>query len=309
MKAPLLRVVVCSSIDGLVPAVKRSLARLQVDVEIEAHSAADYTTAQKETWRNARVVLGDPGLVAPLVDGADSLEFLQSTWAGVDSLVEKSTKRDYVCGKVSGCFGPLMAEYVFAHLLWRSRSFDLLSRQDDEPEWRQAELKSAVRPLTGRKLGFLGAGNICRHVAKVGKAFGLETLALTSTPLGASGFDRTTTSVADVFASSDVVVSALPSTPATRYMLDGGVLRAGARAGKTPPLFINVGRGDFISESELLQALDAKWLDHAVLDVFASEPLAATSLAADVADLFAENLLRFTQKQAILYPVDWDRGY
>ena len=99
----------------------------------------------------------------------------------------------------------------------------------------------------------------------------------------------------------DYLVNVLPSTPSTRFLLgsddsDEGALRHCRRgAGKVPhTVFINVGRGDVISDSALLRALlgsnysallsspvpsalpvpgaDA-FLGGAVLDVFNEEPL------------------------------------
>lgn len=38
-------------------------------------------------------------------------------------------------------------------------------------------------------------------------------------------------------------------------------------------VFINIGRGDVISEGDLITALDAGWVSAAILDVFEVEPL------------------------------------
>lgn len=62
----------------------------------------------------------------------------------------------------------------------------------------------------------------------------------------------------------DYIVAVVPSTPATRGLLDGDVLKA-----CTPrqPTLINVGRGDLLSESTIVRALDQGWLRHYVGDV------------------------------------------
>ena len=43
------------------------------------------------------------------------------------------------------------------------------------------------------------------------------------------------------------------------------------------PVFINIGRGDIISEEDILEALDKNWLSSAILDVFDPEPLRSES--------------------------------
>ena len=136
-------------------------------------------------------------------------------------------------------------------------------------------------------------------------------------------FDATTRDVDGVLADCDVLVSALPSTAATRGLLGGGRLAACGRS----PLFLNVGRGDLLGEDDVLAALAAGHVREAVLDVFAEEPLsadsplwaspgvrvtphvAALSLPADVAAVFCDNLDRWTRGEELRYAVDWEKGY
>ena len=54
---------------------------------------------------DATVLLADPGAVVSLVDDAAKLEWMQSTWAGVNVLFSSTSKRDYVCTRVAGIFG------------------------------------------------------------------------------------------------------------------------------------------------------------------------------------------------------------
>jgi glyoxylate/hydroxypyruvate reductase A len=72
-----------------------------------------------------------------------------------------------------------------------------------------------------------------------------------------------------LLACSAVVVNLLPLTPATRRLIDARFLAAlPAGAG-----LVNLGRGAHVVEPDLLAALDSGRLAHAVLDVFATEPL------------------------------------
>ena len=84
---------------------------------------------------------------------------------------------------------------------------------------------------------------------------------------------------------------------------------------------------DIISEGTLLDALEQEYLSHAVLDVFAAEPLppssalwahdnvtitphvAAVSYAHDVAAVFVRNLERWAQGRPLQHVVDWRTGY
>ena len=68
---------------------------------------------------------------------------------------------------------------------------------------------------------------------------------------------------------SDIVVNLLPHTDDTAGLL-GAAAFAAMPAGAS---FVNFGRGATVEEAALLAALDSGHLDHAVLDVFATEPL------------------------------------
>jgi len=95
-----------------------------------------------------------------------------------------------------------------------------------------------------------------------------------------------TSSLSAVLRNSDSIVNLLPSTETTRGLLDrkmSGGRDAGesfsplAICAKRKPLFINVGRGDLVSPETILTALKNEWITAAILDVFATEPLPATS--------------------------------
>ncbi|WP_336945909.1 glyoxylate/hydroxypyruvate reductase A [Asaia sp. HN010] len=77
----------------------------------------------------------------------------------------------------------------------------------------------------------------------------------------------------DLLARTDLLVNLLPSTPQTRGLLDGAFL-SGLKPGAG---LVNVGRGDHLVESALLDALERGHLSGAVLDVQAQEPLGPDS--------------------------------
>ena len=309
---------VISAIPSLMPALRAAVPAAS-RVEFVALDVGRLTS-DDDLWPRARVVVADPGLVAggPL-DSAASLEWLQSTWAGVNALA--GCRSDFRCTRLAGCFGPLIAEHVFAHVLRRERRVDELRDAERDARWAHDDFAARARPLASLTLGVLGAGDIGCHVAGVARAFGMRTIALSTRPR--ANFDAVA-DLAGVLAESDVVVAALPSTPATRGLLDGGALAACAAR---RPLFLNVGRGDLVSADSVVAAVDAGHVDEAVLDVFAAEPLdpasplwthprvrvtphvAALSLPDDVATVFAANVDAFLGGRPLAHEVDWAKGY
>jgi glyoxylate/hydroxypyruvate reductase A len=124
-------------------------------------------------------------------------------------------------------------------------------------------------------------------------------------------------------AAAEVVLNLLPLTPHTRGLIDAGFL------GRMQPgaALVNFGRGGHVVEADLLAALSAGRLAHAVLDVFATEPLpashpfwqhpcvtvlphvAALTDLRSAADVVASNLARLQAGQPLLHLVDRARGY
>src|SRR5205807_1210187 len=122
---------------------------------------------------------------------------------------------------------------------------------------------------------------------------------------------------------ADIIVVLLPWTPQTENFIDAAFL-AGLRPDAA---LINVGRGQLIVDADLIAALDAGRLRHAVLDVFRTEPLppehpfwdhprititphnsSATNPATAAAQV-AQNVRRAMTGQALLHAVDRAVGY
>ena len=128
----------------------------------------------------------------------------------------------------------------------------------------------------------------------------------------------------ELLSSSDYVCNVLPSTAQTRGLLDGDMLR---HCASKKSVFINVGRGNIITEATLIHSIQQGWLAGAVLDVFEKEPLptdsrlwsmpevvvtphyAAVTPAGEAADLFVANLRLYLAGKSLKYVVDWARGY
>ena len=349
-----LRVLVCSEIVGLreaaSAAVKKRLgASVAVDWLERSPASLAHGGDARQQLLDAEVILADPGAVVDVIDDAASLRWMQSSWAGVNVLFDRTTKRDYTSTRLAGVFGPLMAEYVLGYILLHERRLLLAAEQQRTKLWDDKPFTQGTRPLAGLTLGLLGCGDIGQGIALAARALGLRTVAFKrDTRVELPGVDTLHSQVAPVLASADFIVNTLPSTPATRGLLGGDALAACARSSSSdttarpPPILINVGRGDVMAEADIIQALEKNWLTAAVLDVFPVEPLpassalwthpkvhitphvSAVSFPTDVANLFAENLelyLKGTQQAAptkqqgggpvsgLKHTVAWEKGY
>lgn len=92
----------------------------------------------------------------------------------------------------------------------------------------------------------------------------------------------------------DYVVNILPSTEQTKGLLNGEVLK---NCEEKKAVFINVGRGNIIRETDLVRALKKGWISGAILDVFEEEPLPQTS------ELWALPQVRFNYRGHAIPPI------
>jgi phosphoglycerate dehydrogenase-like enzyme len=274
----------------------------------------------RAAWAGQTVVLGQPDLVAAALDAMAGLRWVQSTWAGVEALLRQG-RRDFRLTGVKGVFGPLMAEYVFAHLLAHETKLVQRHRHQGQRNW----WTEPSGTLAGKTLGIMGTGSIGCHIARTGKAFGMRVLGFSRSGAAADGFERVFggDEFFDFLAEPDYLVGVLPGTPATEGLLDASAFSAM----RPDCCVVNVGRGSLIDEAALLAALNSGKLGGAVLDVFRHEPLpvdsplwrasgvtvtahvAADSRPTDIARIFEANYNRYLAGSTLRYEIDFEKGY
>ena len=267
------------------------------------------------------VALGEPSLVRDALPRMPALQWVQSTWAGVEPLLDPSLRRDYVLTNARGVFGGLMCEYVFGYMLARERLMFEKHAAQQAGRWDP----TPPGTLRGKTIGLLGVGSIGADLARTAKHFGMRV----------KGYTRSSEGITDVdayfhgddrlaFAADlDYLVSVTPNTADTRRLVDAALLAA------LPPraVFINPGRGSVVDEAALADALRHGRLAGAVLDVFQQEPLpadhvfwrtpnvlitshtAALSAPPDIAPVFIDNYRRLVRGEALRHQVDFERGY
>jgi phosphoglycerate dehydrogenase-like enzyme len=125
--------------------------------------------------------------------------------------------------------------------------------------------------LHGKTLGILGLGRVGAGVARVGLAFGMNVIAwsqnLTSDKASENGVTLATKE--ELFRTSDIVSVHVILSGRTR----GLVGRSELDLMKSSALLVNTSRGPIVDESALIEALQAKRIGGAAVDVFDQEPL------------------------------------
>ena len=140
--------------------------------------------------------------------------------------------------------------------------------------------------LAGRTLGVVGVGQVGRRLIPRARALGLEVVA-SDPPLAASGGAPGVTLVglAEVLEAADIVTLHTPlSTPQASAHPTAGMIGAEALQAMRPGAWlVNAARGRIVDGAALAEALDARQLGAAVLDVWPNEPVPDPALIDRVA--------------------------
>lgn len=191
-----------------------------------------------------------------------SLRFIQRFPAGVEGVPFQELprrRRRVQVASGSGSNANSVAEHAWALVLACAKRVAHHDRLVRAGEFRQDELPS--QPLEGRTIGVIGYGAIGQRVARIAKAFGMRVIAIRrhaparprAPVLGSLG------ALPRLLAASDVVLVAVPLTPATQGLLGAREFRRL----KPNAILVNVARGKVLDESAAFEYLqthpDAYW--------------------------------------------------
>lgn len=275
--------------------------------------------AQPDAVHAAVVANPPPGSL----QGLPRLALIQSLWAGVDRLLADATLPPGVpiARMVDPSMSAAMAETALWAVLALHRGFFRYARLQRDARWAphgQRRADEVVVAVLG--LGRLGAEVARRLVQQRYRVVGWSTR-----PHAGEGYEarQGESDLEALFAQADIVVNLLPLTPLTRGLFDARRL-AWLRPEAS---LVNLARGAHVVEAELLAALDAGRLRHAVLDVFAEEPLpprhpfwrhprvtvlphaAALTDPRSAARVAADNLRALAAGRPLAHLADRARGY
>ncbi|XP_011065904.1 PREDICTED: probable 2-ketogluconate reductase isoform X1 [Acromyrmex echinatior] len=279
----------------------------------------------------AEILIADCDLLIPYANKLTSIKWIQATWAGLDKFIPhvQNTRRDYILTRFSGeSFGLAMSEYVIAQIVNYERDQRQQYENQRLAEWKQEGRLINHRFIHDLTIGILGIGTIGKSVAEKLKLFGASIWGMTRTvpkeKLPYLDEHRTVDNLPDILKNCDYIINVLPSTQDTIGLLNGNVLE---HCKSKNAVFMNIGRGSVIKETDLINALEQKWISAAILDVFEKEPLPKESklwsllqvtisphnsgitTAHNVAKLFAANYARYVNGESMINVFDFNKGY
>jgi (S)-sulfolactate dehydrogenase len=212
-----------------------------------------------------------------LLAGAPKLSVVGRLGVGLDNIdVVACAERGVAVIPATGANALAVAEYVIAAALVLVRGVCTATAEVGGGAWPRARLSNG-REIAGKTLGVVGFGDIGRRVAGLARGLGMRIVAhdpaLPTTDPVWTEEGAVHAGLGEVLASADVVTLHVPLTPATRHLIDAARLASM----KPDAVLINTARGGVVDEGALADALRARRLGGAALDVFEREPLPAGS--------------------------------
>lgn len=209
------------------------------------------------------------GFAAEVLERLTDLRLLVST-GPANSVIDVAAARKLgitVCG--TGYESHPTIEHTWALILAAARNLS-----DEVESMRKGGWQVSVGDgLFGKTLGILGLGRVGSEVARVGRAFGMNTIAwsqnLTAETAAEHGVRAVTKE--QLFAESDVLTIHVVLSGRTR----GLVTAAELGAMKTSAILVNTSRGPVVDEVALVDTLLHGRIRAAAIDVFDTEPLPA----------------------------------
>jgi phosphoglycerate dehydrogenase-like enzyme len=214
-----------------------------------------------------------------LLDRAGKLRFIQAIGAGTDQFpLEELKKRGIRLASARGVNYRAVAEHAMALILALSRRLSEARDNQAKRVWRGmiGDLARREDELGGKTLLIVGLGQIGGRLAQLAKAFDMRVIGLRRDPAAGPGAADAVHAMCEfksLLPEADLVALTCPLTKETENLVD-----AEAFAWMKPSAYlVNIARGRVVDEAALVEALAARRIAGAGIDVTVEEPLAPSS--------------------------------
>jgi len=215
-------------------------------------------------------------VTAHIMDAAPKLAVVARHGAGVENIdVAAATERHIYVVNTPEANAESVAEHCVGMMLALAKRIVVADRALRQGRWNARNTYTG-RELLGRTLGLVGMGRIGQRVAAICHAAFQMTLLyydVTSYPQIETALGARRVALADLMREADIVSVHVPLLSQTRGLIGAQELACM----KPTALLLNLARGAVVDEPALLDALQRGSIAGAGLDVFAEEPLPASS--------------------------------
>ncbi|HJV57728.1 MAG TPA: D-2-hydroxyacid dehydrogenase [Methylomirabilota bacterium] len=302
---------------------RQALERAGLERRVELVHVPPTETPAPELLARTEAMLAyrsGPGVLARMPE----LRWIQALTAGVEgwlALPDLPPRLVLTCAR--GTHRVQMPENILGALFHLTKPYAGIALDQKDRRWR----RRVSQTLAGTTLGILGLGVIGQELARKAQALEMRVIGTRRSPAPLPHVDHVygPEGTDEVLAAADWVLLLLPVTPETRGFMNAARLKRM----KPSAYLLNFGRGELVADDDLIQAVTARTIAGAVLDVFTTEPLPVEHpfWATEgilvlphigglhpgrdhiVAGLFVDNLERFLAGQPLRETVDRARGY
>ena len=237
-----------------------------------------YDFTQPDELRN-RIKEADILIVNKTVISAETiavmpnLKYIGVTATGYNNVDAKAAAaRNIPVCNVVGYGSQTVAQHVFALILELTNQVAVHHAAVQAGEWGSQPhfciTKTPLMELSGKTLGIYGFSGIGQEVAKIGRAFDMKIIVHRRNTEGSKPHGLRYVSLDELLSKSDVLTLNASLNADNQGLIDIYNLKKM----KPTALLINTGRGGFIVEKDLKEALETGIIAGAGLDVLTTEP-------------------------------------
>jgi phosphoglycerate dehydrogenase-like enzyme len=254
--------------------IARSMTPPGYELEVLEQGTPEFTAAMKDA--GYFVGFARSGLAAEFYENAPKLRLVQLISAGYDRCdVEAARRAGVPIANNGGANSVAVAEATLMLILAVTKRLVWQHENVFAGKWRVGDFaENRLYELAGKTLGIIGLGTIGKKVARRARGFDMaiqyhDLVRLTEDQEDALGVRFVL--LDELLKTSDIVTLHVPLTPATRGMIGERELALM----KSTAFLINTCRGPVVDEHALFDALRARRIAGAGLDVMTEEPPAA----------------------------------
>ncbi len=253
------------------PLAEEAVAKLKKEHKVEeCFGLSKEGLKEKISNFDALIVRGKTKVRREIIESGVNLKVIGRAGIGVDNIdLDAAKKRNITVVNAPGGSTFSVAELAIGHLLSAARFIPQATEAMKKGEWPKKRMKGIE--LYGKVLGLVGSGRIGTHVANIAKSLKMSILIfdpyLSDECIKEIGAERCG-NVKEVCRRADFISIHAPLTEETRHIIGKEIFEVM----KPDAFIVSCARGGIIDEDALYEALVAKKIRGAALDVFEREP-------------------------------------
>lgn len=267
---------------GILGNIKRDIVEKIENLGYEVDTITKKDLKEKTYKTDCEILCGS--LLFPKIDLKDfkKLKYIFLFSQGIDYMpLEYIEENKIIMTNNKGAYAEPIGEYIVYSLLMMEKMARKNLENQKNKIWAP---RSFTGNLYGKQILFLGTGDIALEGAKRLQGFDIKIIGYNTNGRDVKYFDKCVNSeqLDKELEIADYVVMTLPLTDKTKNFLDEYKFNKM----KEGVVFVNIARGDVISETALIDNLKNGKIKYAALDVFEKEPLDVKSDLWDMENVY-----------------------